>query len=103
VSVTAVASTTLPTSVALAASMVAPSAGCVRVITGAWVSRVTIRTWLVAFPAASVAVTVNTLAPSLSAMLPVNCPAPSTGNGIPLTLTVTGVRSVTVPATVTDV
>src|SRR2546430_2273027 len=103
VSVLVVASVTVPLVVTDAALMTSPSTGCVTAITGACVSRVTIRTIVAVFVAASRAVTVSGFAPSASGACPVNTPAPSTGSGIPFTSTVTGVASVTVPDTVTGV
>src|SRR6266705_2749142 len=103
VSVVAVASVTVPLVVTDAALMTSPFAGCATAITGAWVSSVTIRTSVAVLLAASRAVTVSGFAPSASGTRPVKTPAPSTGNGMPFTSTVTGVASVTVPDTVTGV
>ena len=97
--VTADASVTDPDTVTGLWFVIRPFVGAVTANTGACVSRVTVRTWLVALPAASVAVTVRMLLPSLSATAPWNAPVESTGRGIPFTLAVTAVRSVTVPET----
>src|SRR6266700_407733 len=99
--VTGVASVTVPETVTGVWRVMSPSVGAVTASTGGWVSRVTWRTWVVVLPAASVAVTLRMFVPSVRATGPLNDPVPSTANGTPFTLTVTAVRSVTVPATVT--
>src|SRR6267154_2754196 len=103
VTVTTVASVTDPDAVTGVWFVMNPFAGAVTARTGGCVSRMTVRGWLVALLAASVAVTVRVLLPSVSVTAPVNAPVGSTGNGMPFTSTVTGVASVTVPETVTGV
>src|SRR6266516_3231545 len=103
VTVTTVASVTDPDAVTGVWFVMNPFAGAVTARTGGCVSRMTVRGWLVALLAASVAVTVRVLLPSVSLTAPVNAPVASTGNGMPFTSTVTGVASVTVPETVTGV
>src|SRR6266568_2358184 len=101
VTVTAVASVSDPDTDTVGWFVMSPLAGALTASTGGWVSSVTWRTWVVVLPAASVAVTLRMFVPSVRATGPLNDPVPSTANGTPFTLTVTAVRSVTVPATVT--
>src|SRR5687768_4794155 len=63
------------------------------------VSRVTLRTTVLVFPAASVAATVMMLPPGASAKGVENAPKPLGVIGVPFTVTVRAVPSVTVPAT----
>ena len=101
VSVVFVSSLTVPLTCTVAAWVTSPAAGACTVIVGGVWSTVTCRATLVAFPAASVAVTVTKLIPFASVM---RCEktwlTESIASGCPLMFAVTLVRSVIVPVTV---
>ena len=102
-SVTAVFPTAVPVTRAVSVLVTNPSAGPVSVRVGGVLSTVICRTTLVAFPAASVAVTITKFAPLASVIRCENVwLAESIASGWPFTLAVTVVRSVIVPVTVSD-